>query len=103
MAEYLFGIGRQYGKLPRQIALYVGGAPLRMKDRVERPDVFVRFHLVDIRDLDGERLLASAHASDNVLAILTTLGGQPKTLRRILARIAAARSGDRDEALAELF
>src|ERR1039458_52327 len=27
MAEYLFGIGRQYGRLPRQVALYVGEAP----------------------------------------------------------------------------
>jgi predicted transposase YdaD len=103
MAEYLFGIGRQYGRLPRQVALYVGEAPLRMKDRIESPDVSVRFHLVEIRDLDGERLLASAQAGDNVLAILTRLGGQPKVLRRILARIAAAPSGDRDEALAELF
>src|SRR5271155_2304975 len=30
MAEYLFGIGRQHGRLPRQVALYVGDAPLRM-------------------------------------------------------------------------
>jgi hypothetical protein len=71
MAEYLFGIGLRYGRLPRQVALYVGEAPLRMRDRVESPDVSVRFHLVDIRDLDGERLLASAHMGDNVLAVLT--------------------------------
>jgi hypothetical protein len=34
MAEYLFGIGLRYGRLPRQAVLYVGEAPLRMKDRV---------------------------------------------------------------------
>ena len=50
MAEYLSGVGRQYGRLPRQVALYVDEAPLRMKDRVEVPDVSVRFQL-DIRDL----------------------------------------------------
>ncbi len=38
MAEYLFGIGRRYGKHPRQVVLYVGEAPLRMKDRIEGPD-----------------------------------------------------------------
>src|ERR1700728_4054235 len=27
MAEYLFGIGPQYGRLPRQVAVYVGGPP----------------------------------------------------------------------------
>jgi hypothetical protein len=103
MAEYLFGIGRQYGKLPRQVALYVGEAPLRMRDRVEGPDVSVRFHLVDIRDLDGEQLLTSANIGDNVLAVLTRLGERPQVVRRILARIAAGRSGDRNGALAELF
>jgi Domain of unknown function (DUF4351) len=103
MAEYLFGIGRQYGKLPRQVALYVGEAPLRMRDRVEGPDVSVRFHLVDIRDLNGEQLLTSANIGDNVLAVLTRLGERPQVVRRILARIAAGRSGDRNGALAELF
>jgi hypothetical protein len=103
MAEYLFGIGRQYGRLPRQVALYVGEAPLRMKDRVEGPDVSVRFHLVDIRDLDGERLLASAHVGDNVLAVLTRLGEQPRAVRRILEGIAAGSPEEREQALAEFF
>src|ERR1035438_3095913 len=66
MAEYLCGIALRYGRIPRQVALYVGEAPLRMRDRVESADVSVRFHLVDIRDLDGEELLASAHLGDNV-------------------------------------
>ena len=103
MAEYLFGIGRQYGRLPRQVVLYVGEAPLRMKNRVESPDVSVRFHLVDIRDLDGEQLLASTNIGDNVLAVLTRLGEQREAVRRILERIAAGRRGERDGALAELF
>jgi predicted transposase YdaD len=103
MAEYLCGIGLRYGRLPRQVALYVGAAPLRMKDRVEAPDVSVRFHLVDIRDLDGERLLASANLGDNVLAVLTRLSERPKVVRRILERIAAGRPEERDRALAELF
>jgi predicted transposase YdaD len=103
MAEYLFGIGLRYGRLPRQVVLYVGEAPLRMKGRVESPDSSVRFHLVDIRDLDGEELLASANMGDNVLAILTRLGERPKVVRRILERIAAGRPEERDRALAELF
>ena len=103
MAEYLFGIGLRYGRLPRQVALYVGEAPLRMKDRVEGPDVSVRFHLVDIRDLDCKRLLASANVGDGVLAILTKLGEQLKGVHRILERIAAGAPDERDQALAELF
>jgi Domain of unknown function (DUF4351) len=103
MGEYLFGIGRKYRRLPRQVALYVGEARLRMKDRIEGPAAFVRFDLVDIREMDGERLLASANAGDNVLALLTRVDEQREAVRRILERIAARRPGERDETLAELF
>jgi predicted transposase YdaD len=103
MADYLFGIGLRYGRLPRQVVLYVGEALLRMKDRVEGPDVSVRFHLVDIHDVDGERLLASANMGDNVLAVLTRLGEEPRAVRRILERIAEGQPGERDRALAELL
>ena len=103
MAEYLFGIGLRYGRLPRQVVLYVGEATLLMKDRVESPDVSVRFHVVDIRDLDGEQLLASTNIGANVLALLTRLGEKREAVRRILERIAAGRRAERDGALAELF
>src|SRR5580658_4154128 len=74
-----------------------------MKDRIEGPHVSVRFHLVDIRDLDGEKLLASANMGDNVLAVLTRLCEQPSAVRRGLKRIAAGPPGERNQALAELF
>jgi len=63
----------------------------------------VRFHLVDIRDLDGEQLLATADLGDNLLAVLTRLGEQPGAVRRILGRIAAGSPDEREPALAELF
>jgi len=103
MGEYLFGAGRKYGRLPRQIVLYVGEAPLRMKSSVEGPDLSYRFHMVDIRDLDGEALLASRNLGDNVIAILTAIGSQPGTVRRILERIARGPAAERDEALAEFL
>ena len=71
MGEYLFAIGRAHRRLPRQIVLYVGEASLRMKDKIEGPGYSFQFHLADIRDFDGERLLASKHVGDNILAILT--------------------------------
>jgi hypothetical protein len=74
-----------------------------MKDGIEGPGVSVRFHLVDIRDLDGEQMLASANMGDNVLAVLTKLGEQPKVVRRILERIAGGPPDGRDQALADLF
>ena len=103
MGSYLFSAAERNGRLHRQIVLYVGEARLRMKGRVDGPDISYRFHMVDIRDLDGELLLASDNLGDNVIAILTRLGSQPGTVRRILKRIAAGRPGERDRALTELM
>jgi hypothetical protein len=66
MGEYAFGVALRYGRLPRQVAFYVGAEPLRMKGEIEGPGWVFRFHLVDIRDLDGEVLLASDNTGDNV-------------------------------------
>jgi predicted transposase YdaD len=74
-----------------------------MRDRIEGPGISGRFQLVDIRDLDGEGLLASGCIGDNVLAVLTRLGEQPKAVRRILERVAAGSPEERDQALAELL
>jgi len=103
MGSYLFGAGERYGQLHRQIALYVGEAPLRMRNYVEGPSVSYRFDLVDIRDLDGEQLLASPNLGDNVVAILTRLSNRRDAVKRILKRIAAGKPGERDRAMAELL
>jgi hypothetical protein len=102
MGEYLFAIAKRYGRVPRQIVLYVGEKRLRMDRSLIAPDLNYRFHLVDIRDLDGEALLASKNLSDNISAVLTRLGEQPGTVREIFRRISSAPEEDRDEALAEL-
>jgi hypothetical protein len=101
MGEYLFATGRTYGRLPRQIVLYVGEPKMSMKDRIETPDLSYRFHIVDIRDLDGEALLASRNLGDNIIAILTRLGSQPDIVRRILERIAKGPAEERGEAMEE--
>jgi hypothetical protein len=102
MAEYSFGIARQYGDFPRQIAIYVGSRPMRMKNRIDSPNFSFRFELIDIRDLDGEPLLASPNLSDNVIAVLTSAGAEPGALKRILRKIADAPVSERGEMLAEL-
>ena len=62
-----------------------------------------RFHLVDVRDLDGEALLASGYLGHNLIALLTRLGNQPDTMRRILERIAEGSVESREQAMAELL
>jgi predicted transposase YdaD len=102
MGEYRFAIARRYGRLPKQIVLYVGEKPLRMKSSIKDEDTTYRFHLVDIRDLDGETLLASKKPGDNVVALLTRLGDQPGIMRQIERRISRRSIAEREEAQAEL-
>jgi hypothetical protein len=103
MGEYAFGVALRHGRLPRQVALYVGAEALRMKSEIIGPGWAYRFNLVDIRDLDGDLLLASENMGDNVIAVLTRLGSERHAVRRILDRIGAGTADDRDQALAELF
>lgn len=103
MGEYSFGVALRHGRLPRQVALYVGSEPLRMPNEVTGPGGVFTYDLVDIRDLDGEKLLASENIGDNVITLLTRLGSEPHVVKRIVAKIEKGPSDGRDEALAELF
>lgn len=103
MAEYLLGIRRRYGRFPRQVALYVGEARMRMRNHIEGPGCTFRYHLVDIRSVDSVALLASENIGDNVIAVLTQPGVDAQMVRRILCRIAEAADELREQALAELL
>jgi hypothetical protein len=73
MAEYCLGVFRLFGKFPRQAVLYVGEAPLAMESELRGPNVWFRYRTIDIRDLDGERLLESSETGDNVTWIMHTI------------------------------
>ncbi len=103
MAEYAFGVYRLFGKFPRQIVLYVGEAPLRMAPRLEGPDVSFRYRVVDIRELDGERLLESEQVGDNVIAILTRLRDREGAIHEIVRRISELEGSQRELALRQLI
>src|SRR5262252_5919586 len=100
MAEYCLGIYRLFGKLPRQVLVYVGEAPLRMPGELIGPDVSFRYHLADIRDLDGDRLLESADVGDDVTAILARLRDARGAVRKIVERIAGLPVSERKQRLA---
>src|SRR5260370_3732871 len=88
MTEYCLGVFRLFGKFPRQVLLYVGEAPLRMDSELCGPDVWFRYSAIDIRELDGDRLLESEEVGDNVIAILARLRDDKDAVRRIVERIA---------------
>jgi hypothetical protein len=60
MMDYFVQVYRQFRRFPRQILLYVGDADMRMGTELAAPNVSFRYDAVDIRDLDGDKLLESA-------------------------------------------
>ncbi len=103
MAEYCLGVFRLFGRFPRQVLLYVGEVPLRMESELRGDDVWFRYRAVDIRDLDGDRLLESQEVGDTVIAILARLRDHKDAVRRILERIAGLAAAERETALGQLL
>jgi predicted transposase YdaD len=103
MIEYCLGVQRMFGQFPRQILLYVGEAPLHMESELCGPGFFFQYRLIDIRTLDGERLLGSAGVGDNVIAILAQLRDDKEAVHRIVEGTASLAVNERETALAQLM
>ena len=102
MLEYAVAIHRQFGRLPEQMVLYVGQAKMRMNGEVKGAQLEFHCRMMDIRELDSERLIASGAIEDNVVAVLTRLGNERVAVKQILRRIASCGPERRAEAFAEL-
>ena len=104
MGEYKLGTKRLTGRFAKQFVLYVGEAPMNMPTELkdEDGDFLARYRLVDIRELDGEAMLASEDLGDNMIAILTRLRDHREAIRGIVARIAELPESERHVALQQL-
>ncbi len=103
MAEYYLRTYRLFERFPLQILLYVGEDPLRMSAQLNGPDFSFRYRIVDMRDLDGDRLLESESVGDNIIAILGRLRDQQRAVRQVVERIAELGPGEREAALSQLM
>jgi hypothetical protein len=103
MLEYCADSVRVLGRVPYQVVLYVGDEAPRMETKIQGPMLNYEFRLVDVRDLDGERLLASPVVDDNIVGLLTRLKDVRGAVRQLLSRIGALEPGEREEALARLL
>ena len=65
-------------------------------------ELVFRYKVVDIRELDGRKLLDSDGISDNVLAILARLGDKREAVRHIVEKAARLDSSARRAALEQL-
>jgi predicted transposase YdaD len=103
MAEYCLGVFRLFGKFPRQVLLYVGEPPLEMENELRGPDVSIRYRMIDIRELDGDRLLESEQTGDNVIAILARLRDHKAAVRKIVGKISDLPPAKRETAFQHLL
>jgi hypothetical protein len=86
-----------------QIVIYLGNDPLRMSDSIQTPAMQFRFRLIDIRDVDGDRLARHGDTADVILAILARVRSQPQAIRRAVGRIAKLKGRERKVAYEELL
>lgn len=70
-AEYYLDLHRLYGEHVRQVVLYIGQPQLSMSPYFLTPAMRFTYDLVDVRQFDGEALLASGDLGDAMLALLT--------------------------------
>jgi predicted transposase YdaD len=103
MAEYCLGVFRLFGQFPRQVVLYVGEPQLQMENKLRGADVLFQYRMIDIRMIEGDRLLESAEVGDNVIAILARLRDHEDAVRRIVERIAGLAAAEREVALSQLM
>lgn len=96
-AEYYLGFHRLLGEHVTQVVLYVGREPLRMAPRWQTPSLQFEFTILDIREFDGEPLLASEDWGDNILALLTRMDPE-RVLERIEAQLRKLRGEEQETA-----
>jgi len=73
-----------------------------MESELRGPEVSFRYRTIDIRDLDGDRLLESEETGDNVIAILARLRDHKEAIRKIVGRIGGLPVAEREAALKQL-
>ena len=98
VAEYYLGFHRLLNQHVEMAVLYVGKDPLRMSSRFETPSMHFEFRLVDIREFEGEPLLASDDLGDNMLALLTETD-RLEVMQRVEEKIRGLPAGQKDDAV----
>jgi predicted transposase YdaD len=103
MLEYYFYIRRFYGQAPIQQVLYVGKARMTMDAEINDEMLKYKYQIIDIRELDGEPLLASESLEDNLIAILCRVDEVKVAIHKIIAKIAQLTGKQRADALIKLL
>src|SRR5207247_2280106 len=82
---YCLLIGQKYRRRVRQVVLYVGHARMRVEDHMDLGETKAAYTLMDIREIDARKLMASGRPGDLALAMLA--GGGPERMLEIAKRV----------------
>ncbi len=85
--EYYQLIFRQMHQPPMQIVLYFGAEPITMKNSIVFESLQFRYRLIDLRWLNTDYFFESGSPADSVLVVLTSEGGEPKNIKRIVQEL----------------
>ena len=69
-------LGQKYRRRVRQVVLYVGEATMRMEDHVDLGETKSAYTLMDIREMDARKLMASGRPGSGVWE---SSGTEPRT------------------------
>ena len=97
---YCLLLGQKYRRRVRQVVLYVGQATMRMEDHVDLGETKSAYALMDIREMDARKLMASGRPGDLALAMLA--GGGPEQVLEIAKRAGGLRGAERQRVLSQL-
>ena len=81
---YCLLLGQKYRRRVRQAVIYLGEAKMRMPSELDLGQTKVAYTLIDIREIDAEKLMAGGHPADLPLAMLAR--GGANRLTEILKR-----------------
>jgi len=103
MVDYYSLLRQHHGQAPRQQVLYVGEAPLALASHITEATLSFHYEVIDIRTLDGERLLASTVLEDNLLALLCRSDHLRVVVQRLVQRVRDLPRPARSDALVALL
>lgn len=101
MLDYYAGIRRLHKEPLYQTVLYAGRTPLTMPSHYLSPTTRHEYTIVNLREMDGEELLASDDWTDNEWALLTK--SDPERVFRIVSNKLRMLSGDEQQKAASTF
>ncbi len=104
MLEYFILISSKYpNRKIKQMVLYVGEKPLKMKDRIEIENLTFNYELKDIREISCEELFKSDSLTDKILAVLCDVREPEKYFRELLTELYKLPERERRDYLKKLL